>query len=95
MGQQVPQVAVAPLADAPEPTASATGVLPRRQSEPARELAPALEGMDVTDGADQGSRRQRPDTGHRQQPFADGVEGEKRFRSGDGEGATDPDGESY
>ena len=45
----------------------------RIEPDPTRELPPAPECMDVTDGADQRSRRQRFDTGHRLQARADRV----------------------
>ena len=75
VGQQEPQMAIAALADVPQPSTAATGILARRQPKPARKLATAPEGVNVTDGTDQGGRRQLPDTGDRLQLPTDRVGG--------------------
>ena len=59
----------------PQPSTAATGIRARRQPKPARKLATAPEGVNVTDGTDQGGRRQLPDTGDRLQLPTDRVGG--------------------
>ena len=54
MGQQIPQIAVTALADPPEPTAPAAGVLARRQPEPALEENGQAENTVVVYAADHG-----------------------------------------
>jgi hypothetical protein len=51
--EQAAEVDVAPLADTAEASSRSTGVLPRRQPEPARKLSCASKCVDVANGADE------------------------------------------
>ena len=75
MDQHAPQVAVAAFTDVSESPVAAARVFARRQPDPARKLAPAVERMNVTDRADQGGRPQQADAGHGLQQRADRVGG--------------------
>jgi len=69
--EQLAQVLVAHLGDAPEPFLATTRLLKWRQSQPGRELSPRAELMRVGDRCGQGRRADRPDTGDRHEPTCD------------------------
>ncbi len=69
------QMPVAALRDAAEDGAVAGRHLPRHETEPSREVAPAPECRSVADRRRHGARRQRPDAGNAHQPLASLVAG--------------------
>ena len=75
MGQQIPEIAVAPFTNAAQVAAARRRMLTRRQPQPPSELARAPEGVDRADAPHERRRRQEADAGNRLQLDDDGVGG--------------------